>query len=56
MKKDERLSGYYDEQLETLPWDSKKQFLENQLQRAVMTAFKEAPAMREKFQAAGINH
>jgi len=54
MKKDERLSGYYDEQLETLPWDSKKQFLENQLQRAVMTAFKEAPAVREKFQAAGV--
>ena len=54
MKKDERLSGYYNEQLETLPWDSKKQFLENQLQRAVMTAFKEAPAVREKFQAAGV--
>jgi len=54
MKKDERLGGYYDEQLETLPWDAKKQFLENQLQRAVMTAFQEAPAMREKFQAAGV--
>jgi phenylacetate-CoA ligase len=54
MKKDERLLGYYDEQLETLPWDAKKQFLENQLQRAVMTAFQEAPAMREKFQAAGV--
>jgi phenylacetate-CoA ligase len=55
MKKDERLLGYYDEQLETLPWDAKKQFLENQLQRAVMTAFQEAPAMREKFQAAGVD-
>ncbi len=54
MKKDERLRGYYDEQLETLPWDAKKHILENQLQRAVMTAFQEAPAMREKFQAAGV--
>jgi phenylacetate-CoA ligase len=54
MKKDERLLGYYDEQLETLPWDSKKRLLENQLQRAVMTAFQEAPAMREKFEAAGV--
>jgi phenylacetate-CoA ligase len=54
MKKEERLRGYYDEQLETLPWDAKKQFLENQLQRAVMTAFQQAPAMREKFQAAGV--
>jgi len=54
MKKDERLLGYYDEQLETLPWDSKKRLLENQLQQAVMTAFQEAPAMREKFEAAGV--
>jgi len=54
MKKDERLRGYYDEQLETLPRDAKKQFLENLLQRAVMTAFQEAPAMRAKFQAAGV--
>jgi phenylacetate-CoA ligase len=54
MKKDDRLRGYYDEQLETLPWDAKKQFLENLLQRTVMTAFQEAPAMRDKFQAAGV--
>jgi len=54
MKKEERLRGFYDEQLETLPRDAKKQFLENLLQRTVMTAFQEAPAMREKFQAAGV--
>ena len=54
MKKAERLRGYYDQQLETLPWNEKKHILENQLQRAVMTAFQEAPAMREKFQAAGV--
>ena len=52
MKKDERLRGYYDEQLETLPWEQKKDFLENLLQRAVMTAFQHAPAMREKFETA----
>ena len=55
MKKDERLRGYYDEQLETLPWEEKKPFLENQLQRAVMIAFQHAPALREKFQAAGVD-
>jgi phenylacetate-CoA ligase len=55
MKKDERLSGYYDEKVETLPWDEKKQLLENHLQRAVMTAFQQAPAMREKFQSAGVS-
>ena len=54
MKKDERLRGYYDEQLETLPWEQKKNFLENLLQRAVMTAYQQAPAMREKFEAAGV--
>ncbi|MEJ2429828.1 MAG: AMP-binding protein [Deltaproteobacteria bacterium] len=54
MKKDERLRGYYDEQLETLPWEQKKNFLENLLQRAVMTAYEQAPAMREKFEAAGV--
>lgn len=54
MKRDERLGGYYDEQLETLPWDAKKNILENLLQRAVMTAFQEAPAMRAKFQAARV--
>ena len=54
MKKAERLRGYYDQQLETLPWNEKKHILENQLQRAVMTAFQEAPAMREKFQTAGV--
>jgi len=54
MKRDERLRGFYDEQLETLSWDAKKQFLENLLQRTVMTAFQDAPAMREKFQVAGV--
>ena len=54
MRKDERLRGYYDEQLETLPWEQKKNFLENLLQRAVMTAYQQAPAMREKFEAAGV--
>jgi phenylacetate-CoA ligase len=52
MKKEERLRGYHDEQLETLPWEEKKQLLENQLQRAVLIAFEEAPAMREKFNQA----
>ena len=55
MKKDERLSGYYDEKVETLPWEEKKHFLENHLQRAVITAFQQAPAMREKFQSAGVS-
>ncbi|MCG6944977.1 MAG: phenylacetate--CoA ligase family protein [Deltaproteobacteria bacterium] len=54
MKKEERLRGYHDEQLETLPWEEKKQLLENQLQRAVLIAFEEAPAMREKFNEAGM--
>ena len=54
MKKDERLRGYHDEQLETLPWEEKKRLMENQLQRAVLIAFEEAPAMREKFKAAGM--
>jgi phenylacetate-CoA ligase len=54
MKKDERLRGYHDEQLETLPWEEKKRVLENQLQRAAMIAFEEAPAMREKFKNAGV--
>ena len=54
MKKDERLRGYHDEQLETLPWEEKKRLMENQLQRAVLIAFEEAPAMREKFKAAGV--
>jgi phenylacetate-CoA ligase len=54
MKKDERLRGYHDEQLETLPWEEKKRAMENQLQRAVLIAFEEAPAMREKFKAAGV--
>ena len=54
MKKNERLRGYHDEQLETLPWEEKKRLLENQLQRAVLIAFEEAPAMREKFKAAGV--
>ena len=54
MKKDERLRGYHDEQLETLPWEEKKRLMENQLQRAVLIAFEEAPAMREKFNKAGM--
>jgi phenylacetate-CoA ligase len=54
MKKEERLRGYHDEQLETLPWEEKKRLLENQLQRAVLIAFEEAPAMREKFNEAGM--
>lgn len=54
MKKDERLRGYHDEQLETLPWDEKKRLMENQLQRAVLIAFEEASAMREKFTQAGM--
>ena len=54
MKKDERLRGYHDEQLETLPWEEKKRLMENQLQRAVLIAVEEAPAMREKFKEAGI--
>ncbi|MFA9433757.1 MAG: phenylacetate--CoA ligase family protein, partial [Deltaproteobacteria bacterium] len=54
MKKDERLRGYHDEQLETLPWEEKKRLMENQLQRAVLIAFEEAPAMREKLKAAGV--
>ena len=54
MKKDERLRGYHDEQLETLPWEEKKRLMENQLQRAVMIAVEEAPAMREKFKQAGM--
>ncbi|MDH3802721.1 MAG: AMP-binding protein [Deltaproteobacteria bacterium] len=54
MKKDERLRGYHDEQLETLPWEEKKRLMEKQLQRAVLIAFEEAPAMREKFKAAGV--
>ena len=54
MKKDERLRGYHDEQLETLPWEEKKKVLENQLQRAAIIAFEEAPAMRKKFKEAGM--
>jgi phenylacetate-CoA ligase len=54
MKKDERLRGYHDEQLETLPWEEKKRVMENQLQRAVLIAVEEAPAMREKFKQAGM--
>ena len=54
MKKDERWRGYHDEQLETLPWEEKKRLMENQLQRAVLIAFEQAPAMREKFKAAGV--
>ncbi len=54
MKKDERLRGYHDEQLETLPWEEKKRVMENQLQRAVLIAVEEAPAMREKFKEVGI--
>lgn len=54
MKKDERLRGYHDEQLETLPWEEKKRVMENQLQRAVLIAAEEAPAMREKFKEAGM--
>lgn len=54
MKKKERWRGYHDEQLETLPWEEKKRLMENQLQRAVLVAFEEAPAMREKFKAAGM--
>ena len=54
MTKDERLRGYHNEQLETLPWEEKKRLMENQLQRAVLIAFEEAPAMREKFKAAGV--
>ena len=54
MKKDERLRGYFDEQLETLPWEEKRMVLENQLQRAVLIAVEEAAAMREKFKEAGI--
>ena len=38
MKKDERLRGYHDEQLETLPWEEKKRVMENQLRRAVLIA------------------
>ena len=54
MKKDERLRGHHNEQLETLPWKEKKRVMEDQLQQAVLFAFEEAPAMREKFKAAGM--
>jgi phenylacetate-CoA ligase len=54
METDERLRGYYDEQLETLHWEEKIRLIENQLQRAVLIAFEEAPAMREKLETAGV--
>jgi phenylacetate-CoA ligase len=54
MQKDERLRGYHDEQLETLPWEEKKRLMEKQLQRAVLIAFEQAPAMRAKFNKAGM--
>jgi phenylacetate-CoA ligase len=55
MKKEERLRGYFDERLETLPWDKKKRLLEEQLQQTVTLAFQNAPAMREKLETAGID-
>ncbi len=54
MKRDERLSGFYDEQLESMPWEEKKRLMENQLQRAILTGFDKAPAIREKLKAAGV--
>jgi phenylacetate-CoA ligase len=54
MKRDDRLHGYYDEKLETLDWEEKKQLLERQLQQTAALAFKRAPAMREKMEAAGV--
>jgi len=51
----DRLGGYHDEGLETLPWDEKRGFLERRLQRAVLIAFHRAPAMREKLQAARVD-
>ena len=44
MKKMERLRGYYNERLETLPWDEKTRLLEEQLQQTVALAFRSAPA------------
>jgi phenylacetate-CoA ligase len=54
MKKDQRLHGYYDEELETLSWERKKPLLEEQLQRTVSLAYESAPAMRVKLEDAGI--
>jgi phenylacetate-CoA ligase len=51
----DRLDGYHDEGLETLPWDEKRGVLERRLQRAVLIAFHRAPAMREKLQAARVD-
>ncbi len=54
MKRHERSRGFYDRKLETLPWQEKKLFLEEQLRKTVALAFERAPAMREKLEAAGL--
>jgi phenylacetate-CoA ligase len=53
MRKIDRLRGYYEESLETLPWQEKKKLLEERLQQALIFAFERAPAMRKKLEAAG---
>ncbi|MBW1980476.1 MAG: AMP-binding protein [Deltaproteobacteria bacterium] len=54
MTRPERAVSFYDEHLETMPWEEKEQLLQQQLQKMVRFAYERSEAMRQKFLAAGI--
>ena len=54
MPKFDRTSGYFREDLETMPWAEKKAYLEGKLREIVQHAYVHASAFREKLDSAGL--
>jgi phenylacetate-CoA ligase len=54
MSQPNRTSGYFREDLETMPWAQKKAYLEGELREIVRYAYKNARAFKEKLDSAGV--
>jgi len=54
MSQPDRTSGYFREDLETMPWAEKKAYLEGKLREIVRYAYEHAKAFQEKLDSAGL--
>jgi phenylacetate-CoA ligase len=54
MSQPDRTSGYFREDLETMPWAEKKAYLEGKLREIVRYAYEHAKAFQEKLDTAGL--
>ena len=50
----DRTTGYYNQSLETMSREEREQYLSRELRKIVSHAFQNAPAIRKKFQSAGV--